>query len=541
MPQRLVLALPQLWQPAAAASARAVKDSQQHCKVYAIKSLSDAQQHVDGETQSGTSHVLAAVKAEAPPAAGGNNGAGKHSNGGAAPSNDAHAQPLQPTTHMVNHAPQAVPRKASQAGSALANGAAAAAPTAGAAAHEAHDRRDRPLSGDSSSYSHGSKQDAGATAIAARKRKEQRRSVKLQPNNSDDQHAAAGASAGHVRSRSKQRLSGKRLPRHGGIARVATQQRAWTPSDLAPATPATAGDVGLQVGSASSSNGAGAAATPDAPQRGFSPSSDSSQLFERPVHHEVLPDWQAKAVAKLRHPVHCSGLQHLKWLPTISVTGHFAQAIVHDTAALLLRVSQDRSGAVRKATVLKMFGDVVQKHPALQSALQDTPELRANTVGLMQAAARDAASYSNNRCAAQMATAQSNLGLCCPAWWQGLQQHSEHSTLLDASKPNEHARAVSTIVHHAALLAAQHGPMQAASDDLWQVLHDLMQDAAPHMDNQGHKNCEWAATQLQRSLPQALQHAVAGVLSCKKLAATAFFRKCSTLWRASATSSAVWM
>jgi hypothetical protein len=76
----------------------------------------------------------------------------------------------------------------------------------------------------------------------------------------------------------------------------------------------------------------------------------------------------------------------------------------------------------RKATSLDALGTALAAHPALHVAVRDHTRTTALIDAVVDAAARDAVTYTNSLCTAQLATAQPKLDRYCWDFWQTLAQ-----------------------------------------------------------------------------------------------------------------------
>jgi hypothetical protein len=180
-----------------------------------------------------------------------------------------------------------------------------------------------------------------------------------------------------------------------------------------------------------------------------------------------------------------------------------ASGVMRD-ALQLLRSDVD-AGDGRLASFLDALGSAVQAHEALAAAIAADASASAQIVQALDCAAKQEATYTNEFCTAQLATAQEKLQQYCVRFWRKL----ERSGL-------EHAgpKGVATVLHRASVLAAEHGA-PAPSEALWEVLQVGVASTAPEMDAQQVSNCWYACARLgrapQRAAENALTEALVGV------------------------------
>ena len=223
-----------------------------------------------------------------------------------------------------------------------------------------------------------------------------------------------------------------------------------------------------------------------------------SQAGSAAKHTEPsVRQWHSKVHAMLNDRTVASKrvsftLQQLANMSEVQVRGVWAQVVVLDVTGLLWHAQTDE----RKTTVLDALGNAAQQHAAVFGAIQTPTPLRRQVQTLFELAAADDLSYVHSMCAAQMATAQGKLQMCCSPWWQQLAPCHAAGALFNEGLHNNRARAIATVVHRAASLSVMQGVMPPPDNRLRRALHALVADGAPHMDARGLGNSSWALVRL---------------------------------------------
>jgi hypothetical protein len=175
-------------------------------------------------------------------------------------------------------------------------------------------------------------------------------------------------------------------------------------------------------------------------------------------------------------------------------------AALHEVLQLLHR--NIAAGDARLASFLDAMGSAVQAHPLLAVALRDDAAAPASVAQALDHAAAQEATYTNDKCTAQMATAQAKLQLYCEPFWQGLVRNS-----LQHAGP----RAVATVVHRWGVLAGEQGA-PAPVQGLWNVLEASIASTALTMEAQAVCNCWRAFAKVARKPHHAAYQALSQAL-----------------------------
>jgi hypothetical protein len=174
-----------------------------------------------------------------------------------------------------------------------------------------------------------------------------------------------------------------------------------------------------------------------------------------------------------------------------------ASGVMQDT---LQRLRSDvDAGDGRLASLL---GGAVQAHTPLAAAIAADAGASAQIAQALGRAAKQEATYTNDFCTAQMATAQDKLRQSCAVFWRELERRG-----LKHAGP----RGVATVVHRVGVLAGEQG-LFAPSDDLWDVLEAGIASTAEEMDAQQVSNCWHAFAKLARKPRHAADTALSRAL-----------------------------